>query len=172
LNTELFRAPEILFKPQLQGLDIPGLHYLIYDSIISCPLDVRKDILSSIALGGGTSYITGLKPRLTEELSDLDSLLFDKKCKVQVTSNTEEPSVWIGACVFSSLSTFNSTVISKEQYDELESKMIDKQFSSCRETVDGGQSTQTAKHKDTGMKYNMIYRQAGDKTSNDIKLAK
>jgi len=118
LNTELFRAPEILFKPQLQGLDVPGLHYLIYDSIISCPLDVRKDIRSWIALGGGTSNITGLQSRLTEELSELDPLMFDNKCKVRVNSNSESPSVWTGSCIFSSLSSFNSIVISKEQYDE------------------------------------------------------
>jgi len=119
LNTELFRAPEILFKPQLQGLDVPGLHYIIYDAILSCPLDARKDLLSFIGMGGGSSYITGLQTRLTEELKDLDSLLFEQKCKIQVNSNTEEPNnVWIGGCVLSGLSSFKERVITKEQYDE------------------------------------------------------
>jgi len=117
LNTELFRAPEILFKPQLQGLDVPGLHYIIYDAILSCPLDARKDILSWIGLGGGTSHITGLQTRLTEELKDLDSLLFEK-CKIKCSHNKDEPNVWNGGCILSSLSSFSPLVISREQYDE------------------------------------------------------
>jgi len=113
LNTELFSAPEILFKPQLEGIDLIGLHYIVNDSILTCPMDLRKELQSNIILSGGTAKLTGLGNRLKYELQDLDEELFSA-CKIQ----QEPDSVWKGCRVLAAREKFHSNLLSKDTYDE------------------------------------------------------
>jgi len=50
-----FRCPEALFNPSLIGKEIPGMHELTFDSIMSCDFDVRKDLYANIVMSGGTT---------------------------------------------------------------------------------------------------------------------
>jgi centractin len=44
LGNERFRAPEILFNPDIIGLEVPGIHQVVVDSINRCDLDLRKAV--------------------------------------------------------------------------------------------------------------------------------
>ena len=50
LGAERFRAPEILFSPDIIGLEYPGIHQLIIDSVERVDLDLRKNLYSNIVL--------------------------------------------------------------------------------------------------------------------------
>lgn len=47
IGAERFRAPEILFDPELIGLEYPGLHQMVVDSINRTDMDLRKICLGT-----------------------------------------------------------------------------------------------------------------------------
>lgn len=59
LGPERFRATEILFNPELHGLEYPGMPQIIVDSINRSDLDMRKELFQSIVLSGGTTLTKG-----------------------------------------------------------------------------------------------------------------
>jgi len=111
LKNELFRPAEILFKPNLLGLDIDGIHYMINDSIMTCPMDTRNELTKNVVLSGGTSAYKGLQERLTTELKDVDEELFET---LKIVVNPAQ-SAWLGASILGSLSTFPDIALSKQK---------------------------------------------------------
>lgn len=115
LNDERFRCSEALFKPSLLGLELPGIHQLLFDSIWRCPIDCRKDFVGNIVLAGGVTMCPGIADRLDKELC----ALAPSSLKIKIISPPERKvSVWIGGSIMASLSTFQQSWIGKEEYDE------------------------------------------------------
>lgn len=115
VGTQRFRCPEALFKPSLIGLEAGGIHETTYTSINKCDMDVRKDLYGNVVLSGGTTMFNGLPERLQKELTNLAP----SASKVKVIAPPERKySVWIGGSILSSLSTFASMWITKEEYEE------------------------------------------------------
>ncbi|XP_067098168.1 uncharacterized protein [Osmerus mordax] len=123
LSTERFRAPEILFKPELIGRDHYGMHESIFKSILSSDLDLRRSFLGNIVLAGGNTLLAGLPERLQKEIrvmvpSDLG------EC-VRVTSPKDRDfSVWSGGAVLANLPSFASAWISQEEYEEFGPQIV------------------------------------------------
>jgi len=110
-----FRVPEVLFQPSLVGLESDGIHDMMYKSISACDIDVRRDLYSNIVLSGGTTMFKGLEDRLQAEISNLAPAL----AKVKVVAPSERKySVWIGGSILSSLSSFEESWITKDEYDD------------------------------------------------------
>lgn len=59
LGPERFRAPEILFNPELIGQEYSGVHQVVVDSITRVDLDLRKSLFSNIVLSGGSTLCKG-----------------------------------------------------------------------------------------------------------------
>ena len=59
LGPERFRAPEILFNPELIGQEYAGVHQVVVDSIDRVDLDLRKSLFSNIVLSGGSTLCKG-----------------------------------------------------------------------------------------------------------------
>ncbi|XP_028295950.1 uncharacterized protein LOC114457963 isoform X2 [Gouania willdenowi] len=117
LGTERFRAPEILFKPELIGRDHYGLHVGIFKSILGSDIDLRRCFLGNLVLSGGNTLLPGLPERLQAEIRSL--LPADMASAVKVSSPTNRDfSVWCGGAVLASLSGFSSAWISQEEYEE------------------------------------------------------
>ncbi|KAF9061142.1 actin 1 [Rhodocollybia butyracea] len=115
IGNERFRAPETLFQPHMMGLEASGIHQTVYDSILKCDLDVRRDLYSNIVLSGGTTMYPGLADRMQKELTSLAP----SSMKVKIVAPPERKySVWIGGSILASLSTFQNLWISKQEYDE------------------------------------------------------
>lgn len=50
-----FRAPEVLFRPDLVGEECEGLHEVLLYSIQKSDLDLRKVLFRNIVLSGGST---------------------------------------------------------------------------------------------------------------------
>jgi formylmethanofuran dehydrogenase subunit A len=65
----------------------------------------------------------------------------------------------------------NGKVVSKEEYNELESKIVDKQFHQCKKKVGGGVSTHTARHNEDGKKFYIVRTIKKQERTCEIKAA-
>eukprot|EP00808_Paulinella_micropora_P000778 g48314.t1 len=111
VGNERFRCPEVLFKPNLIGKENDG----IYDSIMKCDVDIRKDLYGNIVMSGGTTMFEGIAERMEKEVV----ALAPASMKVKIVAPPERKySVWIGGSILASLSTFQQMWISKQEYDE------------------------------------------------------
>ena len=59
ISHERYKCPEALFKPSLIGHASPGMHQIIFKSIMKCDLDVRSDMYKNIVLSGGSTMFPG-----------------------------------------------------------------------------------------------------------------
>ncbi|KAG8868449.1 actin [Serendipita sp. 405] len=131
IGNERFRCPEVLFQPAMVGNEHAGIHEELYNSIMGCDIDIRKDLYGNVVLSGGTTMYSGIADRLTKELTHLAPT----SMKVRVAAPPERKySVWIGGSILgmkkldlspiklivrlASLSTFQNLWISKQEYDE------------------------------------------------------
>ncbi|KAJ5073812.1 actin alpha 1 skeletal muscle a [Anaeramoeba ignava] len=104
LGNEIFRCTEPLFQPSLIGFSQIGIHQIIYNSIMKCDEEIRKEIIE-------------------KEIKQLSP----KDMKVEVISPPERKySVWIGGSILSSHYIFKNLSISKEEYEEFGPSIIHK----------------------------------------------
>eukprot|EP00928_Gymnodinium_smaydae_P080419 TRINITY_DN64115_c0_g1_i1.p1 TRINITY_DN64115_c0_g1~~TRINITY_DN64115_c0_g1_i1.p1 ORF type:complete len:377 (-),score=49.03 TRINITY_DN64115_c0_g1_i1:78-1208(-) len=115
VGSECFRCPEVLFKPDLVGKEISGIHDTIFQSIMRCDCDIVKDLFGNIVLSGGTTMFPGIVERLAKELTALASSTMQIKI---VAPPERKYSVWIGGSILASLATFKAMWMSKREYDE------------------------------------------------------
>ena len=115
IGNERFRGPEALFQPSLIGKEASGIHDTLFQTVMKCDVDIRKDLYLNIVLSGGSSLFGGISERLTKEIV----ALAPPAMKVKVVAPPERKySVWIGGSILASLSTFQAMWISKSEYDE------------------------------------------------------
>ena len=121
VGSQRFRCPEALFKPMLMGRELPGFHEISYNSIMKCDVDIRKDLYSNIVMSGGTTMYPGIPERLSKEVT----ALAPSTMKIKVVAPAERKFlVWIGGSILSSLSTFQTMWISKEEYHEVGASIV------------------------------------------------
>jgi len=115
IGSSRFRTPEALFDPSMVGLESDGIHKLVFDSIMKCDVDIRKDLYANIVLSGGSTMYPGIQERMEKEIRTLAP----PTMKIKVVAPPERKySVWIGGSILSSLSTFENMWITKDEYDE------------------------------------------------------
>jgi len=119
--SERFRCGEVLFNPTLIGMEQEGIHQLLYQSIMKCDVDIRKDLYANVVLSGGTSCFPGLQERLTKEVT----ALAPASMKVNIVAPPERKySVWIGGSILASLTSFQEMWIFKDEYDESGAEIV------------------------------------------------
>lgn len=115
IASERFECPEALFKPDLLGNEMSGMHETAYSSIMKTDIDIRKDLYNNIVMSGGSTMFSGIANRVQKELEGLAP----PTMKIKVVAPPERQySVWIGGSILASLSTFQQMWISKQEYDE------------------------------------------------------
>eukprot|EP00735_Rhodelphis_limneticus_P009724 TRINITY_DN2858_c0_g1::TRINITY_DN2858_c0_g1_i3::g.5905::m.5905 TRINITY_DN2858_c0_g1::TRINITY_DN2858_c0_g1_i3::g.5905 ORF type:complete len:409 (-),score=99.28,sp/P07829/ACT3_DICDI/73.80/0.0,Actin/PF00022.14/3.1e-147,ESSS/PF10183.4/0.39 TRINITY_DN2858_c0_g1_i3:273-1499(-) len=115
IGNERFRCPEALFQPDLVGSESKGVHQRVFDTVMSCDIDIRRELFGNIVLSGGTTMYPGMKERLEKEVTHLAP----SEVKVKVITPPERKySVWIGGSVLANLPTFQTMWISKQEYEE------------------------------------------------------
>jgi len=115
IGNERFRCPEVLFQPSFIGKEASGIHDTLFQTIMKCDVDIRKDLYANIVLSGGTTMFSQIAERLTKEIV----ALAPSTMKIKVVAPPERKySVWIGGSILASLSTFQQMWISKSEYDE------------------------------------------------------
>ncbi len=53
IGNERFRCPEVLFAPAAIGREDAGIAEMVYNTIMKCDIDIRKELYSNIVLSGG-----------------------------------------------------------------------------------------------------------------------
>lgn len=110
-----FRAPEILFKPDLIGEECEGLHEVLLYSIQKSDLDLRKVLFKNIVLSGGSTLFKGFGDRLLSEIKKMSP----KETQIKISAPQERLySTWIGGSILASLDTFKKMWVSKREFDE------------------------------------------------------
>lgn len=115
LGEERYKAPEILFSPDLGGFEEPGIHQMLADSIAKTDLDLRRTLFSNVVLSGGTTLCRGFGDRLVGEMRKVAPP--DVKIKIYAPPERKY-STWMGGSILASLSTFKKMWVSADEYQE------------------------------------------------------
>ena len=114
IGNERFRCGEFLFQPSFGGMESAGVHEMVYNAIMKCDVDIRKDLYANVVLAGGSTMFPGIADRLQKELT----ALAPSTMKIKVIAPPERKyTSWIGGSILSSLSSFGLWM-SREQFDE------------------------------------------------------
>jgi centractin len=115
LGAERFRAPEILFDPELIGLEYPGVHQIVVDAINRTDMDLRQHLFGSIVLSGGATLCKGFGDRLLDEVKKIAV----KDMRIKIFAPPERKySTWIGGSILAGLSTFRKMWVSIDDWHE------------------------------------------------------
>lgn len=115
VGAERFRAPEILFSPELIGEEYPGVHKLVMNAIQKTDTDLRREFYQSIIVSGGGTLLNGFGQRLYDEVCRLAP----KDTKIKIVAPKERIfSTWIGGSIVAALSSFQKMWVTRAQWDE------------------------------------------------------
>jgi len=115
IGSERFKAPEILFHPELIGTEFFGIHECLANSIQRTDLDLRKTLYGNIVLSGGSTLFPGFGDRLLNELKGLSP----KDIKIKISAPPERKyTTWMGGSILASLTTFKKMWVSHEEWEE------------------------------------------------------
>ncbi|KAJ5075947.1 actin-10-related [Anaeramoeba ignava] len=134
LGNERFKCVEALFEPSelFQSYlppDIFGsffvsgapIHQKIYNSIMKCEENLRKELFGNIVLSGGSSLFPGIVERIEKEIIQLAPLNTEVKV---IALSQRANTVWIGGSILASLPKFRELLISKEEYKKTGAKIV------------------------------------------------
>lgn len=109
-----YRAPELLFRPDLIGEEYEGIHEVLTFAIQKSDMDLRRTLYGNIVLSGGSTLFRGFGDRLLTEVKKLAP----KDIKIRISAPQERLySTWIGGSILASLDTFKKMWISKKEYE-------------------------------------------------------
>lgn len=115
VGTARFRAPEVLFRPELIGEECEGIQDVLANAILKADLDLRKILFMNIVLSGGSTMFANFGDRL---LSELKSCV-PRDAKVRISAPQERLfSTWIGGSILASLETFRRMWVTRKEYEE------------------------------------------------------
>jgi centractin len=115
VSSEKYRAPELLFSPQLLGSEEAGIQHQLTSAIARCDLDVRRSLFSSIILSGGSTLFDGFGDRLLSECRRLAP----RDTKIRIYAPPERIlSTWIGGSILASLASFKRMWITRKEWEE------------------------------------------------------
>lgn len=115
LGPERFRAPEIMFNPELIGSESLGIHETLTNVIQRTDLDLRSTFYSNIVLSGGSTLTTGFGARLLDEMRKAAPA----NTKIKIFASPERKYMtWIGGSILGSLSTFQKMWVTVDEWHE------------------------------------------------------
>lgn len=122
LGQERFQCPEAMFQPEMLGLDMEGVHKMLWKSISKCPIDTRKPLLSNIVVTGGSTLFPGFEKRLEAEIfasaTSHGQNLRRSDVKLFAPRNRKYLA-WFGGAVLGSIDNFvDDNCLTREQYLE------------------------------------------------------
>jgi len=108
-------CPELLFDPTLDGMNCMSLPDLAWSSVQKADIDVRKELCKNIIMSGGSTMYEGIADRLKQEL--VNRAPAGAEIRI-VASADRKYAVWKGGSTLASLSTFHSSWVTAEDYQE------------------------------------------------------
>jgi len=107
---------EPLFQPKLIGKTDMGIHNMVFNSITSSSMDYKTVLYQNIVLSGGSTMFNGFSNRLSQELERMEKARI--RMDVFTPDFNRQYSSWIGGSILSSLSSFETMWITREEYNE------------------------------------------------------
>ena len=96
---------------------------MIFQSIMKCDLDVRRDLYNNVILSGGNTMFPGTTERISKDIQ----VLLPAETKVSVVGPPERQFLpWIGGSILSSLTTFQAMWVTKSDFQEHGTSIIHK----------------------------------------------
>ncbi|KAL9000865.1 MAG: hypothetical protein Q9169_000620 [Polycauliona sp. 2 TL-2023] len=115
VGSERWKAPEILFDPEIIGLEYPGIHQIVVDAINRTDMDLRISLFGNIVLSGGSTLCKGFGDRLLHEVQRLAV----KDMRIKIFAPPERKySTWIGGSILAGLSTFRKMWVNIDDWHE------------------------------------------------------
>ena len=121
-NADKSRAPEILFRPSLIGLEYPGIHELVANCIKACDIDLRSGLQSSIVVAGSTTMMKSFCGRLHKSIQN-HLPKHNSKVTLMAPANRQH-SCWIGGSTIAELKAFDRLWISKRQFENDDARIL------------------------------------------------
>lgn len=109
-------------------LNFFGLPEMVNSAIEKVEIEARRELLSTIVTVGGNSLIPRFIERLQKELFELDLYGLSTRSKVYTVNEVMDRihSNWLGGSIMASMSSFDSIVMTKEDYEEHGSILIER----------------------------------------------
>jgi actin-related protein 2 len=127
LGAERFQAPEVLFSPELMGVEGGGMADLVFKCISEMEIDNRMKLYEHVVLSGGSTMYAGLPSRLERDIKKLylEHVLQGntaglKKLKLRVEDPpNRKHMVFLGAAVLANIMKAHDEFwISKQEWEE------------------------------------------------------
>lgn len=120
---ERFLGPELFFNPQFFHKDFTmPLSSVVDESILNCPIDVRRSLYKNIVLSGGSTMFKDLSRRLERDIKrKVNARVPDAKNKVEVNvvqHAMQRFAVWFGGSMIASTPEFTQRCHTRQQYLE------------------------------------------------------
>lgn len=99
--------------------------HLIKTALEGVDVDLRPNLLGNVVVTGATSLLNGFNDRLNNELTNMYPGV---KIKIHAAGLTSERrfGAWIGGSILASLGTFHQMWISRKEYEEVGSGIVEK----------------------------------------------
>ena len=127
INDEFVSNMKLGIKNKLIGNDEHNLKSIIFKSISSVLLDIKKELINNIFICGGNSLI------FNNYFNDLKDSIAKQLVSGTVVKLTTHPSKierslasFLGASIISSLNIYKETIVKKEEYEEHGAIVIEK----------------------------------------------
>ena len=115
LGEERILPPEILYDPELNGMEFPSFQNMILNSINKTDIEIRPKLYESILLSGGNTRIEGTANKVYHEFKKL----INPNMKIKIHSpKLPHKLCWMGGNVISGLEIFKKMWVSKEEWEE------------------------------------------------------
>lgn len=116
---------KVVYQHDARLENFAGIQDLVMSSINKVDIDYKRDLFANLLLSGGSTLLRGFKKRLENELQEMAPA--SQKIKLMATSDTERKvAPWIGGSILSSLGTFQQMWMSKQEYDEHGSILVER----------------------------------------------
>lgn len=112
-------APETLFEQDGDGLSVATI---LLDSIMMCPIDIRRHLAENVVLMGGSAMLPGFRHRFIMEIKHLlasnqyKSKLPLTGIKVHSPPAKENYVAWLGASLYGATDVVTMGSLTREQY--------------------------------------------------------
>ena len=124
---KLDRNVDLQIDSQCLQVEDKSIIDMIYNSIMCCPIETRRDIFCNIILSGGNTMLDSFPDRLKYKFDQHILPNHGKRMKTKIVAAPERLfSAWIGGSILASLSTFQNMWITKEDFVENGERINDK----------------------------------------------
>jgi actin len=117
IGNERYDIPRSIFESEILSSDEKPLHELIKESILSCDINIRKELASNILIGGGNTLIKGFAETLKKKVEQALGKTYEGVVKIS-SPKERHYAVWTGASVVCSISNFQHIWVSKNDFEE------------------------------------------------------